>query len=101
MGRPIRLHLSRGKGFDLQKMSRAANGLAAAVVARPTKWGNPFRASTPAERKIAVGKFKTYIAKQAALRERAQEELKGKNLACWCSLDGACHADVWLEIANG
>lgn len=26
--------------------------------------------------------------------------LRGKNLACWCSLDGPCHADVLLEIAN-
>ena len=26
--------------------------------------------------------------------------LKGKNLACFCSLDKHCHADVLLEIAN-
>jgi hypothetical protein len=29
-----------------------------------------------------------------------QRELRGKNLACWCPLDGPCHADVLLEIAN-
>ena len=28
-------------------------------------------------------------------------ELHGKNLACWCPLDQACHADVLLELANG
>lgn len=28
------------------------------------------------------------------------EKLRGKNLACWCSLDQPCHADVLLEIAN-
>lgn len=27
--------------------------------------------------------------------------LKGKNLACWCSLDKPCHADILLKIANG
>ena len=27
-------------------------------------------------------------------------ELRGKNLACWCPLDAACHADVLLELAN-
>lgn len=70
------------------------------MVSRPSVWGNPFRASTPAERNVAVAKFKTHIAKQSALRKRAQAELKGKNLACWCPLDGACHADTWLEIAN-
>lgn len=30
-----------------------------------------------------------------------RKELGGKNLACFCSLDGPCHADVLLEIANG
>jgi hypothetical protein len=27
-------------------------------------------------------------------------ELRGRDLACWCPLDGPCHADVLLEIAN-
>ena len=27
-------------------------------------------------------------------------ELRGKNLACWCSLDCECHADVLLDFAN-
>jgi hypothetical protein len=28
------------------------------------------------------------------------QELKGKNLSCWCSEDLPCHADVLLEVAN-
>lgn len=39
---PVRLQLSRKKGFDLQALSRATNGLPAVNVARPGKWGNPF-----------------------------------------------------------
>ena len=39
---PVRLQLSRRKGFDLQAISRATNGLEAVNVARPGKWGNPF-----------------------------------------------------------
>jgi hypothetical protein len=27
-------------------------------------------------------------------------ELRGKDLACWCALDQPCHADVLLEFAN-
>jgi hypothetical protein len=27
-------------------------------------------------------------------------KIKGKNLACWCSLDKPCHADVLLKLAN-
>ena len=29
-----------------------------------------------------------------------RDMLRGKDLACWCSLDQPCHADVLLEIAN-
>ena len=100
LSRPVRLRLSRAKGFHLQNMSREANGLDAVVVSRPSIWGNPFPAATLAERKAAVAKFRATIAKKPELRERARNELRGKNLACWCSLDGPCHADVWLEIAN-
>jgi hypothetical protein len=27
-------------------------------------------------------------------------ELGGLDLACWCPLDGPCHADVLLDVAN-
>lgn len=40
--RPVRLQLSRRKGFDLQALSLATNGLPAVNVARPSKLGNPF-----------------------------------------------------------
>ena len=30
----------------------------------------------------------------------AREELRGKNLACFCPLSEPCHADVLLEVAN-
>jgi len=33
-------------------------------------------------------------------RKHARDELRGKDLACWCALDYPCHADVLLEIAN-
>lgn len=44
----VRLTLSRNRGFDLQALSLATNGLLAVVVARPTKWGNPFVIGEPA-----------------------------------------------------
>lgn len=28
------------------------------------------------------------------------DDLRGKNLACWCALDRPCHADILLELAN-
>lgn len=32
--------------------------------------------------------------------DEIRRELRGKDLACWCPLDGPCHAEVLLEIAN-
>lgn len=29
-----------------------------------------------------------------------REELRGKNLACWCKVGTPCHGDVLLAIAN-
>ena len=93
MGKPRRLKLSRQKGARLPQ--------GAVVVARPTKWGNPYRPDklTRAEavanyrRDLLAGKLKVSVAD-------ARRELAGHDLACWCSLDGPCHADVLIEIAN-
>lgn len=29
------------------------------------------------------------------------EDIRGRDLACWCPLGQPCHADVLLELANG
>lgn len=42
MTKPVRLQLSREKGFNLQALSIATNGLPAVKVDRSTRWGNPF-----------------------------------------------------------
>lgn len=42
MADPVRLQLSRRKGFDLQALSLATNGLPAVKVTRPGRWGNPY-----------------------------------------------------------
>jgi Domain of unknown function (DUF4326) len=34
------------------------------------------------------------------IEQKIKEELKGKNLACWCKPSEKCHANVLLEIAN-
>jgi hypothetical protein len=74
----------------------------AVKVDRATRWGNPFRADDAAQRAAAVARYRLWIGEpaQAALRDAARASLRGKDLACWCPLDGPCHADVLLEIAN-
>lgn len=112
MTRPVRLRLSRQKGFDLQAHSEAVNGLPAVSVARPHKWGNPFVIGQtdnlgrgPLDNAGAVAMFRDMLADpelRAACSYPADlSPLRGKNLACFCPLDGPCHADVLLELANG
>lgn len=91
----------------------------AVIVARPTKWGNPFTISGAADvgyrdpRAAAVAAFRDWLAgdpwacpsdHQYKVRRQTLlsdlPELRGKDLACWCPLDQPCHADVLLEIAN-
>lgn len=50
-------------------------------------------------REQAVEMFRQYRLRYP-LPEAAKDELRGKNLACWCPLDKPCHADVLLELAN-
>jgi len=102
---PIRVQLSRRKGWKMPPNTVS--------VARPTMWGNPWTIAKAREagfvgtdadlRKMSVGMFRNgcdrCLPVVAGIMARV-EELRGKNLACWCPLDQPCHADVLLEIAN-
>jgi hypothetical protein len=101
---PVRLQLSRRRGFNLQAASLAINGLAAVTVARPGKWGNPFRIGVDGSQAECVARFRDFAAQKAktdpAWLTRLAAELGGKNLACWCRPGTPCHADVLLALAN-
>jgi len=109
-----RVQLSRAKGWRMPPNTVS--------VARPTLWGNPFlvcdgdAATCVALYENALrGRYhpaspQQYMAHHVWIdRWRARRyrhpnecihELRGKDLACWCSLDAACHADVLLRLAN-
>jgi hypothetical protein len=89
---PKRIRLSRGKGW------RKPEG--AVVVARPSKWGNPFKIGAELDRAASVQLYREYLAEHPELAEAARRELAGRDLACWCPLDEPCHGDVLLEVAN-
>lgn len=101
---PERVQLSRLKGWRMPPNTvtvarrRGFNG-----------WGNPFIVGTPGvpDATAAVRLFREWIEGCIAADYphpectlAALEELRGKNLACWCALDQPCHADVLLELAN-
>lgn len=91
-------------------------------VARPSKFGNPFRIEdareagfqgTTAElHDMAVSTFRNWLfgddsawmgpeadAARLAILENL-DKLRGKNLACYCKPWERCHADVLLYLAN-
>jgi hypothetical protein len=94
---PVRLQLSRRKGFNLQAHSRAVNGLAAVNCARPGKWGNPFVVGQDGTAAECVKKYRSSII---GYDWDEFAGLRMSNLACWCPPSSACHADVLLELAN-
>ena len=110
---PIRVQLSRKKGWRMPPNTVS--------VTRPGVFGNPFAADLTRSAEIGVGDaahavhlFRLLMAgdkimlarhhpwaaqKRNAILSRLQD-LRGKNLACWCRPGAACHADVLLELAN-
>ena len=106
---PKRIQLKRTKGW------RKPDGCI--VVARPSRWGNPYRwedyrgdyeSETDAVlRWMAVQDFKGMLegnwgtAHKYPTEKLIRLHLRGHDLGCWCPLSDACHADVLLQIANG
>lgn len=89
---PERVQLSRRRGY------RKPEG--AVVVARPSRWGNPFTIEEFG-RHEAVRRYEQMIRWKLGDDPHLLDPLRGKDLACWCPLDGEpCHADVLLAIAN-
>lgn len=98
----------------------------AVYVGRPSKWGNPFSVDNfidcPGDEAHlrSVQEFRTFLNEDWDSDEEEQwamefqsklvarfdwmrehiRELRGKRLACGCSLSEACHADVLAEYAN-
>ena len=119
MTTPVRIQRKRTKGWRMPENT--------VYVGRPTMWGNPIAVTEtcPAEKAASIYRnilkrwSQTKIASCIVTRDgksavmeglgfliwrntvlKRLEELRGKNLACWCSLDQPCHADVLLELAN-
>lgn len=111
--KPTRIQLQRTKGWRMPENT--------VKVDRSSRWGNPFRADDayvagPGGKELglkpfekigaagAVHAFRTLMStnmRMEPVKTRALlEQLRGKNLACWCKPGAPCHADVLLELAN-
>jgi hypothetical protein len=121
---PVRIQLSRRKGWRMPPNT--------VKVDRTSKWGNLFIVGTDGTRAECVNLFRIMMSGSIALircpelpdaqiaymkmARRDRDQLRGKNLACWCTLcprhaagrpfnepcaDCApCYVDVLLEVAN-
>lgn len=107
---PERIQLRRTKGW--QKPAGAV------VVARPTKWGNPWRIGEEGipDAAEAVRRFSAategFMSNGSFCKPQAHPEshigriirdiaqLRGHDLACWCPIGQPCHADVLIRLAN-
>jgi len=47
-----------------------------------------------------VSAYSLWVLEQPALMIRMDEELAGRDLACWCKPSAYCHADLLLALAN-
>lgn len=114
---PQRIQRKRTKGWRMPPNTVS--------VTRPGQWGNPFRVggyyrvnagpfswlealTEEAQRDPRFVKIETAAQAVEFFRQHAEQrkpgsfnELRGKDLACFCALDQPCHADVLLELANG
>lgn len=110
---PERIQLKRTKGW------RMPAGVV--HVARPSRWGNPWAIrqnssgvwycdgpgiSTHPAAGMCGNEEGARLMAVRLHRDKCErgeydlEQLRGKNVACFCSLDQACHGDNYLDFAN-
>ena len=116
MSTPKRIQMTRQRPWRAEHPD-------AVIVARPGRWGNPYRVTLVNRESWEVYRGEEFISawptKDMAVTDAVKRfaimldhhrapwgpddiraELAGRDLACWCPLDQPCHADVLLELAN-
>lgn len=112
-----RIQLKRTKGWKLPENT--------IIVSRPSKFGNPFQLTENNGIEYYLKRtwrpwsissifsiedilylYTHWILRSEFILKHLPpapdiEELRGKNLACWCPLDQPCHVDVLLELLYG
>lgn len=71
----------------------------AVYIGRGSIWGNPFVIGEHGNRDEVCAKYERYLKNNSALLHKAEHDLKGKHLVCFCA-PLKCHGDFLLSIAN-
>ena len=88
---PRRVQRGRTKGWRMPPYT--------VYVGRPSKWGNPHVSSNPGMA-VTAYRLDLELGILPITPDEVKQELQDRDLACWCTLDQPCHADVLLEVAN-
>ena len=83
--------------FNAKSFDGRANG--AIFIGRPSKWGNPYVIGRDGTREEVVRLYAERLELLPHLKAAAVEELKGKNLLCFCAPE-PCHGNILLKVAN-
>jgi hypothetical protein len=70
------------------------------VVSRPTKWGNPHPLTLGRDEAVRRYRDDLVAGRLRVTVQDVREQLRDRDLACYCPLDEPCHADVLIEFAN-
>lgn len=89
MSRVVRIGRHR---YDVY-IGRACRGLPC------SPYANPFIVGKHGTREDVLRMYKEWIYRQPRLIEKAQRELPGKVLGCWCA-PKPCHGDILIEIVS-
>ena len=65
-------------------------------IARPSKWGNPFKIGRDGDRNQVIELYRNWVVKQRDLMS-SLNELKGKCLGCFCK-PKRCHGDILVRM---
>jgi hypothetical protein len=91
--------MSRPHPLRVRRSSQRAPLDGAVLVARPSRWGNPFRVEAFG-REEALRRYEEHLRASPELMA-ALPTLRGRRLACYCPLSEPCHGDLLARLANG
>ena len=83
-----RIQRKRTKGWRMPANTR--------YVGRPTRFGNPF-GLREYDRATSLRLYEEWLDEKLAADPTFLDELRGMDIACWCKLTDACHADIIIR----
>jgi hypothetical protein len=69
----------------------------AVLVARPSRYGSPFKIGKDGTRQEVLAKYEKWLDQKLIEYPNFLEPLGGKNLIRYCPLSLTCHADIILR----